>query len=305
MIPTYLRRSAQTYNQLIKLRCQRLALENEEIRDRLHRPWYFARWVSQSVVAGIVAAGLLAAWMITYMQPIISRKQEIASLDALIQQKVNESEKIANEARTRVLSSQIETARTEFAKLAQLNRSLRGQQAAAAEQAMKAQRQVAAQEKQLRELSQQTSIAQAERLRLISLANEAQARSVQLGKDIQVLRRDQQASAASAVTIAEALTEASVRGTKWRKSCDQCGDGVDILLAADNSIPGLVDNLEGIGDFYGPQAGTWSVDKNVLTLSWHNGKIEQFTFVSPTQNTVDGVVRGEPNNKLRLTRRPD
>jgi Protein of unknown function (DUF1566) len=65
--------------QLAKLEAERrkLELEADEIRRRLKAVWYIGR-VGQSVVAGIVAAGLFAAWTIGYFQPLLTADTELA-----------------------------------------------------------------------------------------------------------------------------------------------------------------------------------------------------------------------------------
>jgi hypothetical protein len=81
---------------------------------------FLIKWV----VAGIVAAGLLAVWAIGYFEPIISRKQEMASLDNEIQKRRNELRalELAGENKTlkTKLAQSIETAENLKARLASL-----------------------------------------------------------------------------------------------------------------------------------------------------------------------------------------
>src|SRR5262245_59538586 len=65
--------------ELAKLEAERrkLELEADEIQRRLNAGWYVGR-VGQSVAAGIVAAGLFAAWTIGYFQPLLTADTELA-----------------------------------------------------------------------------------------------------------------------------------------------------------------------------------------------------------------------------------
>ena len=52
--------------------------------------------IVKAIIGGIVAAALLAAWIIAYLQPIISRKNELAEIDSKVWAKQNELQKLIN-----------------------------------------------------------------------------------------------------------------------------------------------------------------------------------------------------------------
>ncbi len=60
---------------------QKLELESEQITKNLNQKWYKGKFFLETIVAGLVASGLLAAWVIIYLQPIITIKHEIAELE--------------------------------------------------------------------------------------------------------------------------------------------------------------------------------------------------------------------------------
>ena len=60
---------------------RKLLLEAMEKRQNLRRRWYHGQYVLQTILAGIVAAGLLAAWIVTYFAPIINKDTELKHLE--------------------------------------------------------------------------------------------------------------------------------------------------------------------------------------------------------------------------------
>jgi len=60
-------------------------LEAEEVQKRSSQRWYSGRIFVRAVVGGIGASALIAAWMIGYFQPILSKKQELAELNNQIE----------------------------------------------------------------------------------------------------------------------------------------------------------------------------------------------------------------------------
>lgn len=54
--------------------------------SRKQRGWFSGRVVIQSTIGGLVAAGLLAAWGIGYLQPILEKKTELSKIQGEVQQ---------------------------------------------------------------------------------------------------------------------------------------------------------------------------------------------------------------------------
>lgn len=72
---------------------RKLLLEAIETRQRLRRPWYKVQYLLQTVLAGIVAAGLLAAWIVNYFEPILKKGNELAKLENKILESKNKEMK--------------------------------------------------------------------------------------------------------------------------------------------------------------------------------------------------------------------
>ena len=60
---------------------RKLLLEALETRQRVRRPWFARQYLLQTLVAGLIAGGLLVAWVVEYFGPILSRKTELQSIN--------------------------------------------------------------------------------------------------------------------------------------------------------------------------------------------------------------------------------
>ena len=100
----------------------KLNLENDETAKRLGQKWYLSRVLIQVVVAGVIAGGLMVSWGIGYLQPILSKKQELADL-------TNKIQTVKNEMRIIVLDSIRQEITKQLTSLAVVNDSLQSVQA--------------------------------------------------------------------------------------------------------------------------------------------------------------------------------
>src|SRR5687767_11843882 len=98
--------------------CRKVELEAAELERKLNRKWYRARFFIETVVGAVVASALVATWIMSYMQPLLNRRQEAALLDAQIQAKLGERQRLENEARTAILEREKNVARNQLVALA-------------------------------------------------------------------------------------------------------------------------------------------------------------------------------------------
>lgn len=89
----------------------KLKLETKELNSRISRKWYKYRYIIRFIIGGIVAIGLFMAWFVSYFQPVMSKKYELAELDNEIQSK-------SNEDKTRELYKNIASLRGKYLLLA-------------------------------------------------------------------------------------------------------------------------------------------------------------------------------------------
>jgi len=76
---------------------RKLTAEAEEVEKRLRKKWYVNELFVKWVLGGVVAAGLVVAWWIIYLHPILNVKQELAKLENMRLAEENVSEKQKNE----------------------------------------------------------------------------------------------------------------------------------------------------------------------------------------------------------------
>jgi len=74
----------------IEAETEKLKAEMNEVNARLKIKWFEERFFVQAIVAGIVAAGLLTAWSVEYLEPILSKNNRIAEMEVEIKRHENE-----------------------------------------------------------------------------------------------------------------------------------------------------------------------------------------------------------------------
>lgn len=267
-----------------------LELQARELESRLNTRWFEGRFLVQSLVGGAVAAGLFSAWMIGYAQPIISRKQEVAQLDAAIQAKRNERQQLENEERARVMESENRRIREELTSLQQINNAVHRQQADSAQQALDLQRRLNERDTELRALGAKIEQDSALRRRLAALSQAAQDDSKRLQETIDRLQSEKMASEARARTISDGLTVNALKDTAWRHDC-LCTDDINptyVQLRGDGQFLMRYPSSEAF--FACDRRCSWEVRDSQLVLNYNDGRlVERFDFPRTTATQVSGV----------------
>ena len=106
-------------------------LEAAEIEKRLKEKWYTGRLLVQTFVGAIVAAALLAAWFIGYLQPILQKKQDLRKLEVQalslkneVQEHLNALQQQDNERRAKALAAENEFLKNNLHRAAAENNDL-------------------------------------------------------------------------------------------------------------------------------------------------------------------------------------
>lgn len=96
-------------SEIVRNRAERrkLLLEAVETRQRLRIRWYQRRHIVQTTIAGVVAAGLLAIWIVEYFAPILSKETELQSINNEILKRKNERLSDQLSEKTRRLESSV------------------------------------------------------------------------------------------------------------------------------------------------------------------------------------------------------
>lgn len=74
----------------IEAETEKLRAEISEVNARLKVRWFEGRFFVQAVVAGIVAAGLLTAWSVEYLEPILSKNSRLSAMEVDVKKHENE-----------------------------------------------------------------------------------------------------------------------------------------------------------------------------------------------------------------------
>jgi hypothetical protein len=269
---------------------RKIEFEIREIEKRLSAPFYYGRLFVQAGVGGVVASALLAAWLITYMQPIINRKQEIASLDAAIQAKTNERDRLENQNRTETLARENKTVRDQLESLSKLNSSLLEHQNDLEQRAESLRKTFAAQTEQLMELATKPRTSQSETQELAKLARTVEQESKDLRQQIAGLQADRTISEARARQIDASLTVNTLRETTWRVTCPKCSRNLHSYYVRLRGDGAMGYNYEKPSDFKFDGTDAWNVTDGKLTLIWSNGfSNETYTFESTASNKAQGT----------------
>ena len=78
-------------------------LEASEVEKRMKQKWFSGRAFIQALIGGVVGSALVAAWIVGYFSPILSKKQELANLENSRLQVEAQEEKRKNEQAQRKL----------------------------------------------------------------------------------------------------------------------------------------------------------------------------------------------------------
>ncbi|MCG7533531.1 hypothetical protein [Pseudoalteromonas sp. OOF1S-7] len=171
----------------------KLQLESQEIERRLQSHVGARRFLIEGIVGGLVAAGLLAAWLIVYLQPIISAKSELSEITAKTHEanvkKLSEEKSNLEKAKERLEKSKIE-AEKQAEKLIAVNAQLQNQQeqskANLAQQKLELEKLAA----EINELSSALNINELEKKKLTALTAKAQNEIARLSEEKEKLSED-------------------------------------------------------------------------------------------------------------------
>src|SRR5207249_4040714 len=72
----------ELFRQHMEAEGRKIDLESQEIQRRMAESWYSPRILLQAIVGGVIAGGLLVAWAIAYLLPILRKERELAKLES-------------------------------------------------------------------------------------------------------------------------------------------------------------------------------------------------------------------------------
>jgi hypothetical protein len=156
---------------------KKLTAETQEVERRLSQKWYSGVSLAKWVAGGIVLAGLLAAWIIGYFQPILQKEQEVTKLENKRLAEENLLQKQENDKQLKVLAAE--------------NDTLKGQIALAVSQAVEQQLAWKELSNEYRQLANKQQITEEEKARFATMATKADKESDSLKSQINQLKSAQ------------------------------------------------------------------------------------------------------------------
>lgn len=191
---------------------KKLTLEAEEADKRLRQKWYSKRIIVQALVGGVIASALVAAWMISYLQPLLRADLERLQLENTIEMHRNELKSQDNERRTKALEQENESNRNELESIAAQNEVLQAEQAELRRRAEALQARMEKFSRDYGTLAAKQELTAAERNRFSRLAREAQKEVQQQKDEVKNLRAAQVETKNRSNRITQQLSTRAIRG---------------------------------------------------------------------------------------------
>ena len=256
---------------------KKLLNEAEEIKKRLDWKFLPPRIVIQAVLAGIVAAGLLAAWGIGYLKPIILKNNELATLENKILASENKNAKELNEAQRKELEKLNEQATNELKQLKAQNSELQQQQQNSAKLIADLKSKLEQISVEYKELSENLGTTETERTKYKELASATRKEIDNLKSELDRLQIASTRTKRRSQTLSDRLITAVLADTIWTLY-------IDSVLLSDIvfKLGGVLEVLEKPHTTY-----RWFVKDSKITLERNDGnsiyessKVEDIGFSS-------------------------
>lgn len=272
---------------------RKLELQVRELEKRLNAKWYSGRFFIEVLSGAVVASALLATWIISYMQPLLSKKQEIAALEVQIQSKEIQRQKLENDEHARVLQDENKLVKAQLVALGNSNLSLKRQQDDAERNAQLLKEQLSSQEKVLRNLLSRVAFSGSDRQAIQQLATQSKAAEQAVHQSIQRLQAQQEGTRVRSNTVESALFQNTLRNTTWKIECPKAKeDDLYYVQLRGDGFFGY--NWDDPDSFTFDGTDRWKVQGSTLTLTWSSGDpVETYNFSAPTSRTTTGKVSNE------------
>lgn len=201
---------------------EKLNLEALEAKLRLGQKWYKGRILIQLVVGGVVAAALLASWVIGYLQPILKSEQELARITNEILKNENELARQELKHQTTAFGLENEKFREELASLAEQNDALQKQQERSSERSADLQAKLQGVSQLYSQLSKTQQLTSLQRNSYARIAKQSQDEKDSLEANLDEL---QQALLQTVARGERINSQLAIRGSKIRVIHNQDGTG--------------------------------------------------------------------------------
>lgn len=169
----------------IQAEVEKLQLESKEIEKKLKSSVGTRRFLVEGVVGGIIAAALLAAWLIVYLKPIISAKSDLAEITSKIHEakakSLSEEKSRLEEVQRKIEKSKIE-AEKQAQKLININSELLNQQEQSKAKISDQRRELERIASEVKRLTTTLGTSESEKVELRNLATKTQSEIARLSE---------------------------------------------------------------------------------------------------------------------------
>ena len=188
------RLDAETARQ--KAETHKYELEAQELAKRINNRWFFGRFFIQSIVSGVVAAGLVASWFVEDLPIILGTEAEVQRIENELLSKKIDQRSVELSEQNVILQKRVEAQQIQLIDAKQeLNDALNQSEEAKAK-AVELSEQLKIFAEQINQLEKQQATA-AEKTQITELANIAQAASKNVNSQIEQLQTQQSAAQTS------------------------------------------------------------------------------------------------------------
>lgn len=236
--------------------------ETADIEKRINAPWYKGRFFIEVLVGSLITSGLLAAWFISYLSPILSAKSELALIKAEIAQNEANFQQKINRDRTDDLNSSVNVLTEKLNKTLELNRKIQTQQDVLEDRLKKERLEYSNLKKTFEKEAKSLEKESEKYANLVALSVEAGAKLKNLQLEINDIRKDRKEALVSEGVLENILTIASLNGL-WRGSGKIAGRSVYIEFLPKGKIRTYA-GIDGEEFVFGNQK--WHIENNSIVL---------------------------------------
>lgn len=273
--------------------------EAQEIEKRNRSTVFTPKILLQSLVAGLVAAGLLVAWGIGYLKPILERNQELSRIENKILSAENRQQKVRNNEQKISLALLKKALGQDLDQLQEENKKLQSQIDDSKTLSTTLKSRMEDLSRQYEQLSREKVLTASEKNQFEILAVEAQMEVANLRNELGELALAQDQAQANSRSISDQRLTTWLAGSQWAiREEDWDPPNHDLSL-----LPGgKVDWISAKTDAGRNAEHSWAVDNGTLTIKINNGFV---TFVSTvdgsTPETLTGTIRNKPGKSSSWT----
>ncbi|CAB1064712.1 hypothetical protein D1BOALGB6SA_9509 [Olavius sp. associated proteobacterium Delta 1] len=251
------------------------------------------RGTLQAIVGGMVAAGLLSAWGIGYLKPILEKNKELALIENKVLSYKTERQRQSNEQEQQAIRTENEAISQRLRDLEASNASLAEQRADAEELADNLKGQLVSLSKEYSALADQQT-GQTDAAEFQRLAEQAQDRVKLLETQIAKLQSGARASENLGVQISTQILSQGLVGTRWKltKSDGESGSYEFVFRSG-----GMLESLNPADTTTGND--TWRISRNEVTISMNDGYAIYKGILN--EDLIDGSATNEVGKKWNWT----